>query len=410
MTHDGTERSFTGPLAGLRVVEVGSIGPGPYCAMLLADLGADVIRVDRAQGAALVGPNADFRTEVLHRGRRSVAVDLKHPRGHEVVLDLVASADALIEGFRPGVAERLGIGPDVCLAANSRLVYGRMTGYGQDGPLAQAVGHDINYIAQSGVLALVGRQGQPPTPPLSLVGDFGGGGAVLALGLLAAVWEAGRSGRGQVVDAAMVDGSALLAAAFHGFVSAGTWRTERGTNIVDSGAPFYDAYETADGRWLAVGALEPHFYADLLDVLGLDAAALPDRDDHTRWPELAKVFADTIRERTREEWVTRAAGRGCISPVLDVQEAWVHPHNVARGTFVDVAGVTQPAPQPRFSRTTAVVDGPPPVPGEHTREALAAWGIDPDVVRDWERDGAIRLADQPAPVPTQEGSLSDEAP
>ncbi|MCW2816109.1 MAG: carnitine dehydratase [Nocardioides sp.] len=380
----------TGPLVGLKVVELGSIGPGPFCAMLLADLGADVIRVDRAAGAELVGPNTDFETEVLHRGRRSVAVDLKHPQGRDVVLGLVASADVLLEGFRPGVTERLGVGPDDCLAVNPRLIYGRMTGFGQDGPLAQAVGHDLNYVAQSGVLSLIGRAGQPPTPPLSLVGDFGGGGMVLALGLLAAVWEVQRSGVGQVVDAAMTDGAALLAAAFHGFVSGGTWRTARGTNVVDSGAPFYDVYETADSRWLAVAAIEPHFYAELLDVLGLGTDDLPAQDDHARWPQAKAVIAGAVATRTRDEWVHRAAGRGCVSPVLEVEESWSDPHNVARGTFVDVAGITQPAPQPRFSRTTAQVDRPPPAPGAHTREALTEWGAPPDLVAAWEQGGVVR--------------------
>lgn len=397
------ERSFTGPLVGLKVLEIGSIGPGPFCGMLLADLGADVLRIDRTSGAALVGPNADFRTEVMHRGRRSVAVDLKHPNGRDVVLDLVGDADVLIEGFRPGVTERLGIGPEDCLALNPALVYGRMTGYGQAGPMAQAVGHDINYVAQSGVLALIGRNGQPPTPPLSLAGDFGGGGMILALGVLAAVWEAQRSGRGQVIDAAMVDGSALLAAAFHGFVSNGTWDTERGTNIVDSGAPFYDAYETADGKWLAVGAMEAHFYADLLDILEIDPAALPDQNDRTQWPQMKKVFADAVRTRSRDAWVERADGRGCISPVLEVEESWADPHNVARGMFVDVAGVTQPAPQPRFSRTPAYVDSAPPAPGENSREALVAWGIPEQTVDEWEAAGAIAQTDPPA-VKTKEGS------
>jgi len=383
------ERSFTGPLSGLKVVEIGSIGPGPFCAMLLSDLGADVIRLDRSSGAALVGPNSDFRTEVMHRGRRSVAVDLKNPSGRDVVLDLVRRADALLEGFRPGVAERLGVGPDACLAANPRLVYGRMTGYGQDGPMAQAVGHDLNYVAQSGMLALIGRREQPPTPPLSLVGDFGGGGMILALGMVAALWEASRSGKGQVIDAAMVDGAALLGSAFHGFVSNGTWRPERGTNIVDSGAPFYDVYETADGKWLAVAAMERHFYAKLLEILELDPDGLPDQYDEERWPELKKVIADTVRTRPRDAWVERAGGRGCVSAMLEPQEAWTHPHNLARGTFVQVAGVTQPSPQPRFSRTPAYVDGPPPAPGEHTREALAAWGIAAAAIDEWERCGAV---------------------
>jgi alpha-methylacyl-CoA racemase len=389
MSTPTSERSFTGPLSGLKVVEIGSIGPGPFCGMLLADLGADVIRVDRTVGAALVGPNADFRTEVMHRGRSSVAVDLKHPQGCEVVLDLVREADALIEGFRPGVTERLGIGPDECAEVNPRLVYGRMTGYGQDGPMAQAVGHDINYVAQSGVLALIGRAGQPPTPPLSLAGDFGGGGLLLALGVVAAVWEAQRFGRGQVVDAAMLDGSALLAAAFHGFISGGTWDTTRGTNIVDSGAPFYDVYETADGKWLAVGAMEAHFYAELLEILEIDPATLPDQNDRTQWPQMKKVFADAVRARPRDEWVERAAGRGCVSAMLEVEESWRDPHNVARGTFVDVEGITQPAPQPRFSRTPAHVDRPPAAPGEHTLGALAAWGLPSDRIGAWARSGAI---------------------
>lgn len=383
------ERSFTGPLADLKVVEIGSIGPGPFCAMLLADLGADVVRLDRAQGAQLVGPNADFRNEVMHRGRRSVAVDLKNPAGREVVLALVAQADVVMEGFRPGVAERLGVGPDACLAVNPRIVYGRMTGYGQDGPMAQAVGHDLNYIAQSGLLSLIGRAGQPPTPPLSLVGDFGGGGMILALGILAALWESRTSGQGQVVDAAMVDGAALLGAAFHGFVSSGTWSTERGANIVDSGAPFYDVYETADGGWIAIAAMERHFFADLIDILDLDASTLPDQYDQAQWPALRAAIADAVRTKDRDVWVKLADGRGCLSAVLTPAEAWAHPHNVARRTFVEIAGVTQPSPQPRFSRTPADVDAPPPAPGEHTREALAAWGIDAATMDAWEKAGAI---------------------
>lgn len=399
-------RSFTGPLAGLKIVEIGSIGPGPFCAMLLADLGADVIRVDRTVGAALVGPNVDFRTEVMHRGRRSVAVDLKNPQRREVVLALVADADALIEGFRPGVTERLGIGPNDCAAVNPRLVYGRMTGYGQDGPMAQAVGHDLNYVAQSGVLSLIGRAGQPPTPPLSLVGDFGGGGMLLALGLVAAVWEAQRSGRGQVVDAGMVDGSALLGAAFHGFVSGGTWETNRGTNIVDSGAPFYDVYETADGKWLAVAAMEAHFYAELLGILGIDPETLADQNDQSQWPQMKKVFADAVRTRPRDEWVEIAAGRGCVSAMLEVEESWTHPHNVARGTFVEVAGVTQPSPQPRFSRTEARVDGPPAAPGEHTREALVAWGLPDERINAWAQAGAISQTTPDSPNIPEKESLT----
>ncbi|GCE41218.1 Alpha-methylacyl-CoA racemase [Rhodococcus wratislaviensis] len=392
MVRDTMKRSFTGPLSGLKVVEIGSIGPGPFCAMLLADLGADVIRLDRAADPGLVGPNADFRTELLHRGRRSLAVDLKHPDGAAVVLSLVADADVLIEGFRPGVAERLGIGPDECAERNPGLVYGRMTGFGQDGPLAQHVGHDINYVALSGALSLIGRQGQPPTPPLSLIGDFGGGGMLLAFGLLSALFERQRSGLGQVVDASMVEGSALLATPFFGFAQTGTWNPERGTNIVDSGAPYYDAYETADGKWLAVGAMEPHFYADLVTLLELPDD-LPDQNDRSQWPQMKKIFADAVRGRTLTEWLDAAEGlTPCIAPVLDVAEVPSHPHHVARGAFVDVDGLVQPAPAPRFSRTAATVDRRPPMPGEHTTEILTDWGIDTDRSADWLRSGAVREA------------------
>jgi len=380
---------FTGPLAGIRVVEIGSIGPGPFCAMLLADLGADVIRVDRAENAHLVSPNSDFRTELLHRGRRSVAVDLKHPDGAGVVLDLVERADALIEGFRPGVAERLGIGPDVCAERNPGLVYGRMTGFGQDGPMAQAVGHDVNYVALSGVLSMIGRHAQPPTPPLSLVGDFGGGGYLLALGVLAALLERRRSGRGQVVDAAMTEGAALLGTAFFGYHQTGSWH-ERGTNLVDSGAPYYDAYETADGRWLSVGALEKRFYDDLVDLLELPAE-LPDRDDRANWPVLKKIFADAVRKRTRDEWTALAEGRNpCVAPVLEPDEAPRHPQHMARRAFTEVDGLTQPAPAPKFSRTPAEIDARPPLPGEHTVEALRDWGIEQERLSAWQHAGAIR--------------------
>lgn len=393
MTQPAVKRSFTGPLRGLKVVEIGSIGPGPFCAMLLADLGADVIRVDRAAGAALVGPNADFRTELLHRGRRSVAVDLKHPDGAEVVLALVERADVLLEGFRPGVVERLGIGPDVCAQRNPALVYGRMTGYGQGGPLAQEVGHDINYVALSGALSMIGRRDQPPTPPLSLIGDFGGGGMTLAFGVLAALWERQRSGRGQVVDAAMTEGAALLATPFFGYAQTGAWHRERGTNLVDSGAPYYDVYETADGKWLSVGAIEPHFYADLVELLGLPAE-LPAQNDRSRWPEMKEAFAAAVRTRTRDEWIDAVQGRTpCIAPVLEFDEAPAHPHHRARGAFVEVGGLVQPAPAPRFDRTPATVDGEPPLPGEHTREALTDWDIATERISGWLAAGA--LAEQP---------------
>jgi alpha-methylacyl-CoA racemase len=366
-----------GPLHGVRILELGSIGPGPFCGMLLADLGAEVLRIDRAAGATLVGPSASFRDELMHRGRRSAAVDLKHPDGAGVILDLVEHADGFFEGFRPGVCERLGIGPEECLARNPRLVYGRMTGYGQDGPMAQAVGHDLNYIAQSGVLGLIGRAGEPPTPPLSLAGDFGGGGMILALGMLAALVERGTSGRGQVIDAAMVEGSALLATCFFGFLQNGTWSAERGTNIVDSGAPYYDAYETADGRYLSVAAMEPHFYANLLGLLELDPDTLPEQNDRERWPEMKPVFAEAVRRRTLAEWLERADGvEACVAAVVSLDEIPDDEHLTARASFVHHEGRLQPAPAPRFSRTPSALSYPPPLPGEHTAEALADWGLD----------------------------------
>jgi alpha-methylacyl-CoA racemase len=382
---------MSGPLTGIRVVEIGGIGPGPFCAMLLADLGADVLRVDRVAGGGLVGPSDDHTTELLNRGRRSIAVDLKHPDGPEVVLSLVEQADVLQEGFRPGVTERLGIGPDACLARNPRLVYGRMTGYGQDGPMAQAVGHDLNYVAQSGALSMIGRHGQPPTPPLSLVGDFGGGGMVLALGICAALVERQTSGRGQVIDAAMVEGAALLATPFFGYVQNGSWSTERGTNIVDSGAPFYDVYETSDRRWLSVAAMEPQFYAALLSVLGLDGDPdLPEQHDHAAWPAMKERFAAVIRTRTRDEWCAAAAGvEACVAPVLGPDEVEQDPHNAARGTFVRHEGLLQPAPAPRFTRTPTALGRRPPRPGEHTTEALADWGLDAERVAALREAGAI---------------------
>jgi alpha-methylacyl-CoA racemase len=362
-----------GPLAGVRVVELAGIGPGPFCAMVLADLGAEVLRVDRPAASRPAWPT------VLGRGRRSVAVDLKHPDGAGVVLDLVAAADALVEGFRPGVAERLGIGPDACLARNPRLVYGRVTGWGQEGPWRHAAGHDIDYIALAGALHPIGHAGGPPVPPLNLVGDFGGGGMLLALGVVAALLEAGRSGAGQVVDAAMVDGAALLTTQFHELLAAGLWTEERGANLLDGGAPFYGVYETADGRHLAVGALEPQFWAELLRRLGLDGGDLPAQPDRDGWPLLRERLAALFRTRTREEWCELLAGTdACVAPVLGFGEAPAHPHHRARGTFVDVGGVTQPAPAPRFSRTPCDPPTPAPRPGEHTDQALADWGLPPD--------------------------------
>ena len=370
---------MTGPLAGISVVELPAIGPAPFGAMVLAGLGADVVRIERPGAQPLFGGGP--AAALLQRGRRSVALDLKEPLAVEAVLRLVDRSDALIEGWRPGVAERLGLGPEVCLARNSRLVYGRMTGWGQEGPLARAAGHDINYIALSGVLHAIGTAGGPPVVPLNLVGDFGGGGLVLALGLLAAIVEARRSGKGQVVDAAMVDGAALLATAYFGYLPSGAWRLERGTNLLDGGAPFYGVYETADGRHVAVGAIEPQFFAALLDGLDLDAESLPGQADIEGWPRLRDALAAAFRGRTRDEWAEHFANTdACVSPVLDFSEAPRHAHNEARRTFVEAAGVIQPAPAPRFERTPASLDRPPVQPGADTAAVLAELGFDDDDV------------------------------
>jgi alpha-methylacyl-CoA racemase len=356
-----------GPLAGLKVVELAGIGPGPFAAMLLADLGAEVVRVDRPGGGGLIPAEMD----VLARGRRSIAVDLKNPSGAEAVLRLAERADVLIEGFRPGVAERLGVGPEACHARNPRLIYGRMTGWGQDGPLAPRAGHDIAYIAITGVLHAIGRAGGPPQVPLNLVGDFGGGGMYLVVGVLAALWESARSGRGQVVDAAIVDGAAHLAAGIYGMLGAGLWHDQRGVNTLDTGAPFYDVYATADGGYVAVGAIEPQFYAELLARLGLTEEEAPQTAAESR-----QRFAEVFRTRTRDEWTTVFEGSdACVAPVLSMTEAAGHPHLAARGTFVDCDGVVQPAPAPRFSRTEAVLGTPPAPAGTHTREVLADWDV-----------------------------------
>ena len=365
---------MAGPLAGLRVVELAGIGPAPFAAMVLADLGADVVRVDRP-GV----PNAVARMDVLNRGRRSVAVDLKRPEGAEVVLRAAGGADALVEGFRPGVAERLGVGPEPCLARNPGLVYGRMTGWGQEGPYAAEAGHDITYAAVAGALAHIGRVGQPPTPPLNLVADFGGGGMLLALGVVSAVLSAQRTGVGQVVDAAMVDGVALLMAPFFMALRSGYFTNERGTNMLDSGAPYYDSYACADGRWVAVGALEPQFFAALLAGLGIDPAEVGAQNDPANWPGLRARFTAAFASRSRDEWVAHFAGRdACVAPVLTTEETLADPHLVARGTVVEVEGVPQPAPAPRFGATPAALDRPPPAPGEHTDEVLAELGYGPE--------------------------------
>ncbi len=363
-----------GPLHGVKVVELAGIGPGPFAAMLLADLGADVVRVDRVgRGSPLTG---DPRHDLLNRGKRSVAVDLRTGPGRELVLALAGRADALVEGYRPGVAERLGVGPIEVLARNPRLVYARMTGWGQDGPLAAGAGHDITYLAITGALHAIGRAGGPPQVPLNLVGDFGGGSLYLVVGLLAALHEAARSGRGQVVDAAVTDGAAHLTTMFHGFAATGLWQDERGVNLLDTGAPFYDVYPASDGRYLAVGALEPQFYAEFVRLLD-PGDDLPEQYDRARWPQLRARIAAAFATRTRDEWAQVFEGTdACVAPVLSLGEAHAHPHLAARGTFERRGEVVQPAAAPRFSRTPTAPGGPPPAPGEHLREVLADWDID----------------------------------
>ena len=380
----------SGPLGGVRVIEVAGIGPGPFAAMMLADMGADVIRVDRSQSVRGGDPSRP-PLDLLARGRRSVGIDLKTPGGAETVLRMVEGSDALIEGFRPGVAERLGIGPKECLERNPALVYGRMTGWGQEGPYSAMAGHDINYIALAGVLDPIGRAGQAPVPPLNLVGDFGGGGMLLAFGVVCALLEAANSGEGQVVDAAMVDGAALLATMFHGMRVSGMWTEERGTNLLDTGAHFYDAYETSDGRYVSVGSIEPQFYAELLRLTGLDGDDLPAQMDRSHWPELKTRLAEVFRTRTREEWCEVMEGTDvCFAPVLSLSEAPEHPHNRHRGTFVEVAGVVQPAPAPRFSRTPARVSRPPAHAGQDSEAVLADFGFEAAEVAELRASGAVR--------------------
>jgi len=381
---------MSGPLSGIKVIELAGIGPGPFACMMLADAGADVLRLERAPAGGALAPPGPY-WDVLNRSRPSVGVDLKRPEAVGLVLDLVGQADALVEGFRPGVAERLGLGPDDCWGQNPRLVYGRMTGWGQDGPLAPTAGHDIDYIAISGALWMTGRAGERPVPPLNLVGDFGGGGMMLAFGVLAAVIEARSSGRGQVVDAAMTDGSATLATMMYGLRQLGTWKDERGVNMLDTGAPYYEVYETADGRFFAVGAIEPKFYAELLEGLGLaGTTTLPAQQDRDRWPEMKERFAAVFRTKTRDEWAAVFDGTdACSSPVLSAWEAAEHPHNKARGTFVDVDGLVQPGPSPRFSRTPSEVSRPASPPGVDTEEGLAAWGVGTDAIAELRGAGAI---------------------
>jgi alpha-methylacyl-CoA racemase len=370
-----------GPLAGIRVVEFAGIGPGPFAAMLFSDMGAEVIRIDRKGG------RAPLKTEIYLRGRKTVALDMKHPEGVEAALRLIEKADALIEGFRPGVMERLGVGPDICLARNPKLVYGRMTGWGQTGPLANAAGHDINYIAISGALHAIGGA-ERPVPPLNLVGDFGGGALYLAFGVVCGVLEAQRSGKGQVVDAAMTDGAASLMTMFYGMSAMGMWQDRRASNLLDGGAHFYDTYETKDGKFVAIGSIEPQFYKELLEKTGIADPAFAAQMDRSAWPALKDKLAAAIRTKTRDEWDAIMLGSDvCYAPVLNLAEAPKHPHNAARQAFVEIDGVTQPAPAPRFSRTAPAVQGPPAA--ADTEGALAAWGFSPEDVAKLQSAGAI---------------------
>ena len=383
-----------GVLSGYRVIELAGIGPAPMCAMLLSDMGADVIRIDRVADAGL-GVQVQTKFSLLNRGRRSVALDLKRPEATEAVLRMVQQADALIEGFRPGVMERLGLGPDTCLGRNPRLVYGRMTGWGQEGPLAQAAGHDINYIALAGALHSIGRRGEAPVPPLNLVGDFGGGALYLALGIVAAILEAQKSGKGQVVDVAMVDGVASLMTAIYGMHEAGIWTNERGANVLDTGAHYYDVYETSDGKHISVGSIETKFYEELLERSGLKSEELPRQNDRPSWPKMKERLKALFLTKTRDEWCKIMEGTDiCFAPVLNMDEAPQHPHNQLRRTFVVQDGVTQPAPAPRFSRTPSAIQRPPAVPGQHTEEALRDWGFSLADVEGLRRCGAIAAKGQ----------------
>ena len=379
-----------GPLSGVRIVELAGIGPAPFCGMMLGDMGAEVLRIDRAAPVD-IGLNVDPKFDVLNRGKQSVAIDLKSPAGLDAALRLIARADALIEGFRPGVTERLGLGPTECLSRNPRLVYGRVTGWGQSGPMARVTGHDVNYIALAGVLHAIGRRGERPLPPLNLIGDYGGGALYLALGVVAALLEAKSSGQGQVIDVAMVDGAASRLTVVYGLKAGGSWRDERGANLLDGGAPYYGVYETADGKYVAIGAIEPKFYAVLLEKCGLAGAALPAQNDRDGWPELRQRLARAFKGRSREAWCDIFAGSdACFAPVLDLDEAPAHPHNTARGTFVERGGVVQPAPAPRFSRTVSEIGGPPRVPGADSDAALADWGFDRAEIARLRDAGAIK--------------------
>jgi alpha-methylacyl-CoA racemase len=380
---------MAGPLAGIRIVEFAGIGPGPFCGMMLADHGAEVIRIDRASGSR-GGSQPVTSKDVLARGRKSIAVNLKSAQGVALARKLAASADGIIEGFRPGVMERLGLGPDELLKDNPKLVYGRMTGWGQTGPYAPWAGHDINYISLAGALAHYGRAGGKPTPPINMVGDFGGGGMMLAFGMVAALLNVARGGEGQVIDCAMTDGAASLMGMFYGMRASGMWNDNRGDNLLDGGAHFYDTYECADGKWLAIGAIEPQFHAVLMKGLGLADSDFPHRMDRKHWPDYSKRIADVVRTKSRDEWMAIFENTdACVAPVLDMVEAPKHPHNAARGTFADAFGVIQPAPAPRFSRTEGAIQGHPPVAGEQTKSAMIDWGVAPDRVAAMLKTGAL---------------------
>ncbi len=380
---------MTGPLDGFRVVEMGGIGPAPFAGALLGDLGADVLRIDRIAKPG-VEPELPPRFDFYNRNKRSVAFDLKQPQAVAAVLNLVAKADALIEGFRPTVMERLGLGPEACLAVNPRLVYGRMTGWGQEGPMAQEAGHDINYLALTGALHCLGDADRPPPPPLNLVADLGGGALYLVVGLLAASMEARQSGRGQTIDVAMIDGVTHLMSAFQAFRQQGSWTGRRADNIVDGGAPFYGSYATSDGKFVAVGAIEPQFYASLLKVMGIDGERLPDQNDRGAWPEMRKRFAQIFAMRTRDEWVAAAAERdACLAPVLTIDEAPGHPQMQTREVYASFDGLRHPSPAPRFSRTPSTLRRPTPAPGRDSRQALADWGVPSDQVAALEAAGAM---------------------
>jgi alpha-methylacyl-CoA racemase len=392
---------MAGPLSGLKVVELDCRGPGPFAGMLLADLGADVVAIARPSDVVADGVEDGMermlrghrRIDLVTRGKRSVAIDLKHPEGVATVLHLIDQADVVIEGSRPGVSERLGLGPETCLGRNPRLVYGRVTGWGRDGPFAHVPGHDVNYVALAGALGLLRRPGQPPMPPLNLLGDYGGGGMLLVVGVLGALVERATSGRGQVVDAAMVDGIALLMTLFFGLRAEGLWSDEPGSNILDLGAPHYNVYETADGRYVSVAAGEPKFYRELLQRLGLDESLLDQQGRPETWPSGKERLAAIFEQRTLAEWCELLEGtETCFAPVLTLAEAPSHPHHVARGTFVEVDGVVQPGAAPRFDRTPTTIPGPPVVAGRDTVDALVDWGVEPAEVRALVDAGVVRQA------------------